>query len=279
MNNLKMSYFKNYIIIILCLYIKASDYKILKKYGKLEDTGGAVIFESKDFSVGDKMFFKIKVDRKCEKDLDYKYYDNSEGISSLTDYKVSHKSSETTSVQGTVTSNTLFFTIEKKSSECKSSNGNYLFLSIDCTGKIDFENTEKDQSYRFLIIVIIVIVVFFVIIGVIIGISCYRRRKALLRQQLSMNQPYIMYGNPQIYQQQGNIPIVYKGKPVNIVQPNGIPYNNNSNIQYSNLPYNLGNASMSQMNQPQNQKYNMIGQSSSDRGYNSNAINEKGEKQ
>ena len=264
MNNLKMAYFKNYIIIILCLYIKASDYKILKKYGKLEDTGGAVIFESKDFSVGDNMFFKIKVDRKCEKDLDYKYYDNSEGISSFTDYKVSSK------VENIYT---LYYTIEKKSTEYKGSNGNYLFLSIDCTGKIDFENTEKDQSYRFLIIVIIVIVVFFVIIGVIIGISCYRRRKALLRQQLSMNQPYIMYGNPQIYQQQGNIPIVYKGKPVNIVQPNGIPYNNNSNIQYSNLPYNLGNASMSQMNQPQNQKYNMIGQSSSDRGYNSHAIN------
>ena len=272
MNNLKMAYFKNYIIIILCLYIKASDYKILKKYGKLEDTGGAVIFESKDFSVGDKMFFKIKVDRKCEKDLDYKYYDNSEGISSLTDYKVSHKSSETTSVQGTVTSNTLFFTIEKKSSECKSSNGNYLFLSIDCTGKIDFENTQKDQT---LLIIFIIVIILINIVFVIIFI-CGRRKK--LRQKLSMNQPYIMYGNPQIYQQQGNIPIVYKGKPVNIVQPNGIPYNNNSNIQYSNLPYNLGNASMSQMNQPPNQKYNMIGQSSSDRGYNSNAINEKAKK-
>ena len=271
-----MPFFKHHIIIILCLIIKASTYKILKKYGKVEDTGGSVIFESNEFSSGDNMFFKIKINKECKSDLEYEYYDASEGISSFTEYSVSQKSSETTRVQGSVTSKILYFTIEKKSTEYNGSNGNYLFLNIDCNGKIDFENTEKDKSNDSLIIVVVVTVVFLVIIIVIIGVYCCKRKKALMGQQMYMNQPYIMYGNPQMYPQQGNIPIVYRGKPEVIPQPNGIPYYNNSNIQYSNLPYNPANASMNQMNQPPNQNCNMIDQSSDDRGYNSNAINEKG---
>ena len=51
--------------------------------------------------------------------------------------------------------------------------------------------------------------------------------------------------------------ISYGGKPVAIGQVNEIPNNNNPNMQYSNLP---ANTSMNQMNQLQNQKYNMIDQ-------------------
>ena len=269
-----MAFFKQHIIMILCLIIKASTYKILKKYGKVEDTDGSVIFESNDFSAGDKMFFKIKINKKKKKDLDYEYYDSSEGISLFTEYSASQKSSEITRVQGSVTSTILYFTIEKKSTEYKGSNGNYLFLNIDCKGKIDFENTEKNQTNDSLIIVGVVFAVVILVTIVIIIVYCCKRRKALMTQQMYMNQPYIMYGNPQMYPQQGNIPIVYRGKPGIIPQPNGIPYNNNSNIQYSNLPYNPANASMGQMNQPPNQKYNMIDQSSDDRGYNSKVINE-----
>ena len=268
-----MPFFKHHIIIILCLIIKALTYKILKKYGKVEDTGGSVIFESNDFSEGDSMFFKIKINKDCKSTLDYKYYDTSEGISSFTEYSVSQKSSHTTKVQKSVTSKILYFTIEKKSTEYNGSNGNYLFLNIDCNGKIDFENTEKDKSNYITIIVLVVTLSAITIFSIVF--YCYKRKKALLSQQQYMNQPYIMDGNPQMYPQQGNIPIVYRGRPEVIPQPNGIPYNNNSNMQYSNLPYNQANASMSQMNQPPNQKYNMIDQSSDDRGYNSNSINEK----
>ena len=280
-----MSYFKHFIIIILCLIIKASTYGILKKNGKLEDTDGSVIFESKSFYADNDMYFKITINnnKDCKSDLGYKYYDSSEGISSSsTDYHVSKKSSLETTVGGT-TKTALFFTIKKKSSEYKGSNGNYLFLNINCYGKIDFENTESDQSKSNLFAMILsvgLVVLFFAIFGGLLIYCTCKKRRELLRQQPPIIQPYIMYGNPQMYQQQGNIPTVYKGKPV-VIQPNGIPYNNNSNIQYSNLPYNPYNpanasmSQMSQMNQPQNQQYNIIGQSSADRGYNSKDINEK----
>ena len=176
-----MPFIKHHIIIILYLIIKVSAYKILKKYGKVEDTGGSVIFESNDFFSGDNMFFKIKINKECKSDLEYEYYDTSEGISSFTEYSVSQKSSETTRVQGSVTSKTLYFTIEKKSTEYNGSNGNYLFLKIDCNGKIDFENTEKDQSNDSLIIVVVVTVVFLVIIIVIIGVYCCKRKVSTTR--------------------------------------------------------------------------------------------------
>ena len=77
-----MSYFKNYTIIILCLFlnINALSYNLLKKYGKVENSGGTVIFESKDFSDGNEMYFRVSQDQECKSDLKYKYYSTKEEI-------------------------------------------------------------------------------------------------------------------------------------------------------------------------------------------------------
>lgn len=270
-----MSFFNHLFIIILCfLIVKASVYPILQKYGKAENTAGKVIFESKDFSEGDKMYFTIKVSGECRSDLEYGYYSSSEEplISLLALYSVSSKVSSTTSVSGKVTSSTQYFTIEKKSKEYQPSNGNYLYLYINCKGNIDFENTEKDASSNLIILIVVVLVVFLVIIGIIVGVCCYCiRKRARIRQQALMNQPPMMIvGTPQpMYQLQGNMVIV---------QPNGIPYNNNipntQYIQYSNVPNNPPSGLTPQGNIPL-QNYNMVPQTSSERGINSNVINEK----
>jgi len=64
-----MSCFKNYTTIILCfLIIKASCYDILKKYGRVENSDGTVIFESKEFSEGQKMYFRVTVKGECKSD-------------------------------------------------------------------------------------------------------------------------------------------------------------------------------------------------------------------
>ena len=76
--------------------------------------------------------------------------------------------------------------------------------------------------------IIIFKVIFIVVLGVIIGIICYRRKKALWRQQLSMNQEYIYMEIPKYIKNKAIL--LYKGKPVDIAQPDGIPYSNNSNI-------------------------------------------------
>ena len=276
-----MSYFKHFIIItIFFLSAKASVFPFLKKYGKVEDTNGMVIFESKDFVDGDNMYFKIEKDGRCDSELQYGYFSTIEeiGIAARPSYHVISKSSSTTSFNGRITSSTNYFTIKKKSEEYKGSNGNYLLLEIDCYDyikDIDFENTEKDGSTKFIIIIIIVLVVFLVVIGVIIGVCCYCIRKRVKMNQAFMNQPpMMMYGGPQpMYPQQGNMVYMYGGQQV-MVQPNGIPYNN-SNIQYSNIPNNNPSGLVAQNNAVPQQNYNMIPQSSAGRGYNSNDVNEK----
>ena len=66
------------------------------------------------------------------------------------DYKVSCKSSDTSKNKNNVIESVNYYTIEKKSSEYKGSNGNDLLLTIDCNGgKINFENTEKDEIKKF----------------------------------------------------------------------------------------------------------------------------------
>ena len=266
-----MSYFKHFIIItIFFLSTKSHTYKILQKYGKVEKTNGIVIFESKDFSEGDNMYFKIKRDGKCDGDLEYGYFSTIEeiGSASSTSYYAEFISTSTTSING-VTSYTNYFTIIKKSEEYKDSNGNYLLLQIDCNN-VDFENTEKDGSKYFIIIIIIVLVLFFAMIGIIIGVSYYRRRKRAMMKNAYINQtPMIMYGAPQ----QGNMVYMYGGQQ-SMVQPNRIPYNN-SNIQYSNILNNTPSGLAAQNNAAPQQNYNMVPQSSADRGYNSNVVNEK----
>ena len=179
-----MSNFKNHIVIILCLLIvNTLSFKILKKYGKLEDTNGTVIFESKDFSSGNEMYFKVTINKECKKDLKYKYYSESEGISSTTtDYQVSYQSSDTTTKQNIVTKSVVYYIIEKKFSEYKSTNGNYLLLNIDCNGgQIDFENTEKDKSKKSYTLLIVLIIIGAVIIGVSLGIcwGCIKGKASL----------------------------------------------------------------------------------------------------
>ena len=273
-----MSYFKHFIIIMMFfISIKAAAFPILKKYGKAENTNGKVIFESKDFSEGDDMHFKIKTNGNfIFKELQFRYFSNIEDItsSSSTRYSESYKSSSTTSVNGRVTS-TLYFTIKKKSEDYSDSNGNYLLLEIKSFNFVDFENTEKDGSKSIIIIVIIVLVVSLVVMGVIIGLCCYCiRKRARMRAAYINPTPMIMYGAPQpMYPQQGNMVYMYGGQQV-MVQPNGIPYNN-PNIQYSNIPNNNPSGLAAQNNAVPQQNYNMIPQSSAERGYNSNTVNEK----
>ena len=276
-----MPYFRYYIIITLFLLsVKVHALPVLKKYGKVEKTTGKVIFESKDFSEGDNMYIKVSKKGEFNNELKYEYFNTDEEIedSSITSHYVTYQSSSSSSVNGRVTSSTKYFTIKKNSGEYGGSNGNYLLLKIDyynLVNDVDFENTENDGSTNGIIIVIIVLVVFLVLIGVIIGVACYCRRKRAIMRQAYINQaPMMMYGGPQpMYPQQGNIVYMYGGQQ-GMTQPNGIPYNN-PNMQYSNIPNNTPSGLVVQNNQIPQQNYNMIPQSSAQRGYNSNDINEK----
>jgi len=112
-----MPYFKHFILIIIFfINVKALTYPILKKYGKAKAKNRKVIFESKDFSNGEKMYFKIKINADCSLFLlNYEYFSTSDEInwSSDTSFYVPNKSSSITLIDGRLTITTKYFTIKK----------------------------------------------------------------------------------------------------------------------------------------------------------------------
>ena len=259
---------------------------ILEKYGHISSTNGKVIFDSKEFSEGEKMFFKIKANKECQSPLYYEYYSNINDINlasnSFPIYSVFSKVTETTSIQNKVTSSIKYYTIEKKFEEQKSK-GDYLLLVVDCGyGVFDFTNTEKDESSKVIIIILVAIVIIVVIC------FCFCKKMARLRLRRYAPQHIYTningtYQNGQIYPPQVNSYVYPQEMRMVYNNPNGVPYNNNPNIQYYNASnMNMPNATtginpapapnvvnnLITSNNISHQSYNLIPQSSTEQRYN-----------
>ena len=215
---------------------------ILEKYGSISSMNGKVIFDSKGFSEGEKMHFKITSYKECESPLYYEYYDNINDINlesnSLPPYWKRSKVYETESYNNIITSSTNYYTLEKKKDEYKT-NGDYLLLVVDCSNvKIDFENTEKDESINIIIMIVVAVIL-------VIGIICFCKKLSKTKWLSFMNnQPYIFingfYPNPngQIYRPQGYPIGGYQEMQMINNNNNQIvfPSTNSPNEQYYGIP-------------------------------------------
>lgn len=161
-------------LILLSIFInKIITLDILKKYGSAS-VSSVIIFESKDFEVGDEMYFKVtSAGSGGIGNLHYQYYDdiNSLDILSETKYKAEVlPGDETTSVLGVVVSRTGRFAIKKRKEEMEGCSGDYMLLDINGSGTI--ENTIVGLRTIIVILIavscgasgiaIIVIVIYFI---------------------------------------------------------------------------------------------------------------------
>ena len=215
---------------------------ILEKYGSISSMNGKVIFDSKGFSEGEKMHFKITSYKECESPLYYEYYSNINDINlesnSLPPYWKRSKVYETESYNNIITSSTNYYTLEKKKDEYKT-NEDYLLLVVDCSNvKIDFENTEKDESINVIIMIVVGVIL-------VIGIICFCHKLSKTKWLSFMfNQPYIfingIYPNPngQIYRPQGYPIGGYQEMQMINNNNNQIvfPSTNSPNEQYYGIP-------------------------------------------
>ena len=215
---------------------------ILEKYGYISSMNGKVIFDSKGFSEGEKMHFKITSYKECESPLYYEYYSNINDINlesnSLPPYWKRSKVYETESYNNIITSSTNYYTLEKKKDEYKT-NEDYLLLVVDCSNvKIDFENTEKDESINVIIMIVVGVIL-------VIGIICFCHKLSKTKWLSFMfNQPYIfingIYPNPngQIYRPQGYPIGGYQEMQMINNNNNQIvfPSTNSPNEQYYGIP-------------------------------------------
>ena len=149
----------------------------LSKYGSLTTkSSSSILLTTSDFSVGDDIYIKIvaKNGGYCINGLEYGFFESAIG-SYYADHSITSSTRSSTTVNG-YTEETFYYTIEKTTSR-----GNYLYIEHHCTGEIQIENTEEDESSTVIgTIIAIVCSIIAVIIIIIVIICCCRtcRRNA-----------------------------------------------------------------------------------------------------
>ena len=235
-------------IFLSFLFCEILSTETLKKYSTFTTIRKYAIFESKEFSIGDKMYFKLTTSEEQNHSLElkYEYFTTKTEAQINLDSNYIPKNSVSSQVSqssslGSIGTYSRFFTIEKKSSELGDSNGDYLLLYYNFDGEIKFENTKSSGETKIIIIIIVVFVVFIVVTLVII-VFCYcccfkRRRSYGYVQSLYPVMPMPLYGQGPIYvqgpgYQQGQMLVQPQGQM--IVQQGQInPQNGNNVLSYS----------------------------------------------
>ena len=162
--------------ILLTLGIKnILSFELLTKYGSLICTTKYQIFESKAFSIGDKMHFMVKTkdNRDYEKTLLYEYFNSTEEA----EKKIGLKEFPYFSVKPIILdlkiykSKKKYFTIKKNSDEFNGSNGDYLLLFYSYDEEIVFENIKTDKGKLIKALTLIIeIFIGSIFLGALVGI-------------------------------------------------------------------------------------------------------------
>jgi len=228
---------KIFFYLMICYLIKSilGELKVLSKYMQIEATDeNFILFESSSFSIDDEIYFEFRSEgdnAQCNDIINYDFYDTQEAANTniTPSNSIKKETSKSVTVNGVKTSETLYFTIEKKTTNLNGTNGDFLLINFDCTGNLIIENTETNNAT---IIIVVVIIAFILIFGIIIAIivcCCCCVKKTVQNASIVKPAPLVVSGfAPGPYAMpQPVIPQMGMG---------GAYVYNNSNIQ-SNIPY------------------------------------------
>ena len=178
------------VLFVLSIESPPPPYVLLKKYGSAIMIDRYVLFESKDFDDDEEMYFKLQA---LKDDFDWEnnesrniiyYYTDSTGTTSNSPYYAYRKSYDFE--DGSIQNN--YFTIKKKRSEYRSTNGNYMMIYFPnlrphTSYSPIIVNTEEDEGkLETWAIVLIVVICVAVIAGIIIYCICRRIRMKKAQQ-------------------------------------------------------------------------------------------------
>lgn len=229
----------------------------------LKASEGGFIFDSSDFNVGDKIYFKIKAKQFNEESLFYEFCDDLSKYYPKYLYEDYYESSPTKTEKNS-SYIIKYFTIEKNSRYLEEGKtGKYLIAYFDCEGTVTIKNTPTDEgnkkaSKTFIIILVVIVVI--IVVGS-TAFYCYRNKKKEGGFCSGNKDEIEVYNNEQInnYQNPNNVANnnyqtvnVQNNKktknPMNQNNNNTPNYNNmnsNQNIQntpnYNNMNYNQNN--------------------------------------
>jgi len=224
--------FHIYIIHLYLFYkVFSSSFKYnFGKYQSYSTRDNHAIFDPTEFDIGDTMYFKVTSSGFNDERLGYEYLDEiPDGYSFTFDNikrteKSYHKKDDDDDNEAI-----RYYKIKKSKEELGSLKGTYLIFYFDCEGKVEIENTEKDEGKISFIVSIVISVVGVIVIGIIIYFCYCRKKKEDSEDDKNSNGSNKNSNNNQeINHREGNSP------PQNYVSQNGIYSNQNINNNYVN---------------------------------------------
>ena len=166
---------------LIAISLLSYSFNILTKYGSLETYDGFVIFDSNDFSDGDKMYFLLKIRDYdfTDDDIYYYYMDIISDSINPSYHHTGYTSSSSYTEYGYLYLKKYFNIKKKKSENGISTTGRYLVIELPVdSGCWAYIENRKETKLPTWAIVVIVIVIVLIIAGLIIYF-CYRRRKRM----------------------------------------------------------------------------------------------------
>jgi hypothetical protein len=165
---------------------------IVQKYGTItvDASEYMVVFNVGDFDEGEEMYFKIKAETGAFNwyKVYYEYINSQIGYVD-NDARISYfslKSTYETDPNG-ISYVTNYFTITKRKSEFRGTDGTYLLIYfwVDY-GDVTISNTEEDEGKLETWVIVVIVIAVVIVIVLVIVICCCMRRRRLKRMQANM---------------------------------------------------------------------------------------------
>ena len=198
------------------------------KYTTYKTFNGYAVFDSSVFNIGDIMYFKITAEFN-DKNLYYIYLDSLENLESILSNKDNFFESESYFDVGSSDEDDKteirYYKITKSKVDLNNLSGKYLILLIFADGRVEIENTEKDEGKASQIYTIIFSIIGVLAVGGII-FFCFCRDKLKCKKKDENTQP-------------NNNPIVNNQPETGFQFGNGIYSQIQSNYQLNQNNYQL----------------------------------------
>jgi len=192
------------------------EFKTLQKEGKIQANADdyIVAFNCKDFKDGEEMYFKIRAlegyfyYQSGYNGIYYQYIDGDHGYDESNMNFVEYQLKTDTETLPSGRYQIKYFTITKKKSEFRGTNGELLLLYFNIyDGPVEITNTIEDEGKFETWKIIVIVVAVVLVAAVFIGCFCYRRKKQLAMMNQNTGAVGVNQYNNAQYAPQYNQPV------------------------------------------------------------------------
>ncbi len=174
--------------IILFIYLNLINSLTLEKYSTIsvEWEINSILFDSKDFFIGDEMDFKFRTKGSCGNNISYAYYD---GFGRAYQFYEALFQAFSNKEEIKDEYEIKYFRIKKNSEELNGLFGNYLLIRYNCTDTVEITNININPklSLGYIILIVFACIILSFSIVIIIVIKQNRKNKEYIKTKSQNN--------------------------------------------------------------------------------------------